>query len=81
MSSAEKLEMEDIIREEKSRRSRESASQDVTENIDEDEAGEMGDIKNQVQYICDEWVVDFTALDWSIATKRLPKLFELWKVT
>ena len=48
MSSAEKLEMEDIIREEKSRRSRESASQDVTENIDEDEAGEMGDIKNQV---------------------------------
>ena len=81
MSSTEKLEMEDIIREEKSRRSRESASQDVTENIDEDEAGEMGDIKNQVHYISDEWNVDFEAWDWSIATKRLPKLFELWKVT
>ena len=71
MSSAEKLEMEDIIREEKSRRSRESASQDVTENIDEDEAGEMGDIKNQVQYISDEWVVDFESWGWSIATKHL----------
>ena len=49
MSTAEKSEMEEIIRTEKLRRSGESASLDVTESlVDGDEVTQMGNMKHQV---------------------------------
>ena len=48
MSQVEKLEMEDMIREEKTRRIRDTeATRDVTD--DDDEAGDMRDITRKVQ--------------------------------